>query len=103
MTALSGISGHSLVVQLPRIRVKDTDKRRGRCINYRHVIEGLHRKPRAFLYCTWQQELLPNAQYREFWQHLKAEFDLDTAALLMVEALYIAATQDKEMALFRVP
>jgi hypothetical protein len=25
-----------------------TDKRRGRCINYRHVIEGLRRKPNSY-------------------------------------------------------
>ncbi len=30
------------------------------------------------------------------WANLKAQFDLDTAAVLIVEALYIAATQNKE-------
>ena len=86
------------VIELPRIRVSDKQKRRARCINYRHVIEGLRRKPRAFLYCTWQQELLPNQQYRTLWQQLKGTFELDSAAVLMVEALYIAATQNKETA-----
>ena len=93
-----GYLGTQLVVELPRIRVTQTDKRRGRCINYRHVIEGLRRKPRAFIYCTWQQELLPNPAFRERWLELTAQFDLDTAAVLMVEALYIAATQDQEAA-----
>ena len=32
------------------------------------------------------------------WQQLQADFDIDSAAVLMVEALYIAATQDKESA-----
>lgn len=91
-----GYLGTQTVVELPRIRVIDPDKRRGRCINYRHVIEGLRKKPRALLYCTWQQELLPTAEFRERWQQLKVQFDLDSAAVLMVEALYIAATQDKE-------
>ena len=86
------------VVELPRIRVSDKQKRRARCINYRHVIEGLRRKPRAFLYCTWQTELLPNDQYRRLWQQLRASFELDSAAVLTVEALYIAATQNKETA-----
>ena len=86
------------VVELPRIRVTDKDKRRGRCINYRHVIAGLHLKPRAFIHCTWQSELLPNPQYRQLWQQLKTQFDLEQAGLLIVEALYIAATQDKEYA-----
>jgi hypothetical protein len=74
------------------------DKRRARCINYRHVIEGLRRKPRALIYCTWQQDLLPNEPYQQLWQQLQANFDLDSAAVLMVETLYIAATQDKESA-----
>ncbi len=86
------------VVELPRIRVTAKDKRRGRCINYRHVIAGLHLKPRAFIHCTWQSELLPNPEYRQLWEQLKAQFDLEKAGLLIVEALYIAATQDKEQA-----
>lgn len=91
-----GYLAHQVVVELPRIRSTDKQKRRARSINYRHVIEGLRRKPRAFLYCTWQQELLPNDEYRQLWEQLKAYYDLDSAAVLMVEALYIAATQDKE-------
>lgn len=43
-----GYLNHQPVVQLPRIRVVGTDKRRARCINYRHVIEGLRRKPKLF-------------------------------------------------------
>jgi hypothetical protein len=93
-----GYLGNQQVVELPRIRVLDSDKRRGRCINYRHIIEGLRRKPRAFIYCTWQEDLIPTAQFRERWTDLKAQFDLDTAAVLMVEALYLAATQDQETA-----
>ncbi|NEO34595.1 MAG: hypothetical protein F6K36_30240 [Symploca sp. SIO3C6] len=60
------------------------------------MIEGLRRKPRAFIYCTWQSELLPNDHYLELWEQLQRDFALDRAAVLMVEALYIAATQDKE-------
>jgi len=62
------------------------------------VIEALHQKPRAFLYCTLQRELLPNELYRALWDQMTHDFELDKAALLMVEALYIAATQDKETA-----
>ncbi|NEQ46675.1 MAG: transposase family protein [Leptolyngbya sp. SIOISBB] len=95
---ICGYLERQVVVELPRLRVTAKDKRRARCINYRHVIEGLRRKPRAFIYCTWQQDLLPNAPYRQLWQQLQADFDIDSAAVLMVEALYIAATQDKESA-----
>lgn len=93
-----GYLGTQVVVHLLRLRPTDKEKRRTRCINYRHVIEGLRRKPRAFLYCVWQQELLPSDLWREVWQQLKTQFDLDSAAVLLVEALYIAATQDKENA-----
>lgn len=84
------------VVELPRIRVSGKGRRRARCINYRHVAEGLRRKPRAFLYCTWQQDLLPNEQWQHLWQQMKTQFELDQAGVLMVESLYIAATDDKE-------
>ena len=87
-----------VVVELPRIRVSAKAKRRARCINYRHVIGGLRRKPRALIYCTWQNELLPNDHYRALWQQLHTHFELDSAAVVMVEALYIAATQNKETA-----
>ncbi|NET50149.1 MAG: IS21 family transposase [Merismopedia sp. SIO2A8] len=95
---IKGYVAGQLVVELPRIRVKKPHTRRGRCVNYRHVIEGLRRKPRAFIYCTWQNDLLPNDHYRELWVQLQRDFELDQAALIMVEALYIAATQDKEQA-----
>lgn len=91
-----GYFNRQKVLELARIRVRDKTKRRARCINYRHIVEGLRLKPRAFLYCTWQQELLPNETWRELWSQLKRQFDLDSAAVLIVEALYIAAVQDKE-------
>lgn len=93
-----GYLNRQKVVELRRVRVGDKTKRRARCINYRHVAAGLRLKPRAFLYCTWQQELLPNETWRALWAQLKSQFDLDSAAVLIVEALYIAATQDKEAA-----
>ena len=92
---MTGYIGNQQVVELPRVRTSSKEKRRARCINYRHVIEGLRRKPRAFLYCTWRDDLLPNDHYRRLWQQIKERFELDSAAVLIVEALYIAATQDK--------
>jgi hypothetical protein len=62
------------------------------------VIESLRRKPRAFLSCIWQQDLLPDDHYRQLWQQIHAQFDSYTAARLITEALYIAASQDKEQA-----
>lgn len=95
---MTGYIGNQQVVELPRVRASSKGKRRAKCINYRHVIEGLRRKPRAFLYCTWRDDLLPNDHYRRLWQQIKESFELDSAAVLIVEALYIAATQDKALA-----
>ena len=68
---LRGYLSRNCVVELPRIRVTHGGRRRGHCINYRHVIEALHRKPRALIYCTWQADLLPNALYRDLWAQMK--------------------------------
>ncbi len=95
---LVGYFSNQQVFELTRIRVTGKTKRRGRCIDYRHVIDGLRRKPRAFLYCQWQQDLLPTPQYQQLWELLKTQFERDDAARLMVEALYIAATQDQQSA-----
>lgn len=92
-----GFLGTTEVLALTRLHIHSSQKtRRARSINYRHVAESLRRKPRAFLYCQWQDDLLPNDQWRSVWATLKTQFDPDRAARLMTEALYIAATQDKE-------
>lgn len=94
-----GFVGTTQVVELPRLHVSGSAKiRRARCVNYRHVIDSLRRKPRAFLYCQWQQDLLPNGQWQDLWQQLKAALEPDLAARLIVEALYLAATHDQEAA-----
>ena len=96
---LVGFLGTTPVVELPRIYVPSSQKtRRARSINYKHVAESLRRKPRAFLYCQWQAELLPNDQWRAVWQTLKTQVERDQAARFITEALYIAATQDQEAA-----
>lgn len=94
---LVGFVGKQQVVELARIRgASSGTHRRARCINYRHIVEGLRRKPRAFLYCSWQQEILPTEQWRKLWEQMSQQFECDSAARVMVEALYIAATQDRE-------
>ncbi|PSB27646.1 IS21 family transposase [Chlorogloea sp. CCALA 695] len=60
---LIGFVGNALVVELLRIHVpSNSHLRRARCVNYRHVIDSLRRKPRAFLHCSWQQDLLRGRQ-----------------------------------------
>lgn len=92
-----GFLGTTQVVELARVHVHGSQKvRRARSVNYRHVAESLRRKPRAFLYCQWQNDLLPNDLWRSVWETLKKQFDPDQSARLITEALYIAATQDQE-------
>lgn len=96
---LDGFVGNQLVIELPRIYAsEDSAKRRARCVNYRHVIDSLRMKPRAFLQCRWQQDLLPNDNYRQIWLLLRQQFAPEQASRLMVESLYIAAKQDQETA-----
>jgi hypothetical protein len=94
---LVGFVGRTQVMAVPRLHVHGSAKiRRGRSINYRHLVESLRRKPRAFLHCDWQDDVLPNEQWQQLWQLMRQGNEPDWAARLMVEALYIAATQDKE-------
>jgi hypothetical protein len=96
---LLGFVGRVQVVELARIHVPGGNAiRRARSVNYRHVIDSLRLKPRAFLSCIWQQDLMPDDNYRQLWQQMRAQLDSYTAARLMTEALYIAAKQDKEHA-----
>jgi hypothetical protein len=96
---LVGLLGSQSVVTLTRLRPpKGQPNQRLRSINYRHVVHSLRRKPRAFLSCLWQQDLLPDDNYRQIWQQMCQQFDKETAARLITESLYIAATQDKEHA-----
>ena len=88
---------HQFVTELPRIYAsEESSTRRARCLDYRHVVDSLRVKPRAFLQCQWQQDLLPNQDYRQIWLLLKEQFSPELACRLMVESLYIAAKQDKE-------
>lgn len=83
-----GFVGTTQVVELPRLDVHGSSTiRPARCINYRHVVESLRRNPRAFLHCQWQEDLLPDADWRDLWQQMKNCTDPDTAARWMVEAL----------------
>jgi len=96
---LMGFVGRQQVLQLARVQhARAGATARARSVNYRHWVDSLRLKPRAFLHCTWQQDLLPDDNYRQLWQQMQAQFDSYSAARLMTEALYIAAKQDKEAA-----
>jgi hypothetical protein len=83
---------------LSRLRSPNNQQRRDRCIDYRHLVSSLRRKPRAFLHCQWQQDILPDERWRSLWQQLRARFEADAAARLVVEALYLAAVHNLQNA-----
>jgi hypothetical protein len=66
-------------------------ERHGRAwsIDLEHLIDALRRKPRALLHCSYQRELFPDERWWQLWQQLRSGGDRDTAARLMVEALYV--------------
>jgi hypothetical protein len=94
---LVGFLGREMVLELTRVFPKEVNgKHRARSVDYRHVIDSLRRKPRAFLGYKWREDLLPNDSYRRLWRGLTEKFKPYDACRLMVEALYLAATRDKE-------
>jgi hypothetical protein len=51
------------------------------------VIDSLLRKPGALLHYTWQQDLLPNDNYRQLWQKLLAQKDLRKILGISISAI----------------
>lgn len=74
---------------LPR-HFASSNNRRGRCVNYRHVIDSLERKPQAFRYSQLRDDLLPSATYRQIWQWLDQECDPRAACKAIVGILSLA-------------
>jgi hypothetical protein len=90
--------GESRALELPRIYAPP-GKRRGRRVDYRHVITSLKRKPMAFYRSQLRDDLLPSETYRQIWQVLDQQLPERAACKLMVGALALAAEQDGEQAL----
>lgn len=90
--------GSSFVVELPRIYPLP-GKRRARRVDYRHVIDSLVKKPRAFKNSVMRDELLPSASYRRAYQAFQQHLEVGGACKLIVGTLAIAARHDCEAAL----
>ena len=82
-----------------RDRVYTVNQERARCIDYRHLIAALARKPQAFRYSQLREDLLPNATYRAIWQHLDRHLEARAACKRLVGILALAARADCEQAL----
>jgi len=80
-------------------RVHGDGDKRGRRIDYRHLIHSLIRKPQAFRNFIFKEELFPKAAYRRAWIALDAALDPRQACRVYVGLLHIAAKNDCETAL----
>ena len=72
---------------------------RGRCIDYRHIIGQLVRKPQAFRYSQLRDDLFPSATYQQLWRYIDAHLEPRAACKRFVGILALAARADCEQAL----
>jgi hypothetical protein len=72
---------------------------RARCVDYRHVIHSLVKKPQAFRYSQLREHLLPNSHYQFIWKHVDTHMLPRLACKFIVGLLAIAAKYDCEAAL----
>ena len=82
--------GASLVLTVPRGH-PPPGKSRARVIDYRHLLEGLKRKPQALKGLVFRDELFPGDAYRRTWEALEARLPPRRACRLMIGLLELAA------------
>ena len=90
--------GSVLAHTLSRIYTVKSNQR-ARCIDYRHVISQLVRKPQAFRYSQLRDDLLPNATYQQIWLTIDQHLEARAACKRIVGILSLAARADCEQAL----
>ena len=81
--------GATRVVTHPRRRGRD-DGLRVQCVNYRHVIHALRRKPQALAGSVYRDGLFPRSEYAEAWAALSAALPRRDACRRMVDLLWLA-------------
>ena len=81
--------GATHVVTHPRRRGR-RDGVRVHCVNYRHVIHALRRKPQALAGSVYRDGLFPRSEYAEAWAALSAALPRRDACRRMVDLLGLA-------------
>lgn len=81
--------GATPVVTHPRWRSRG-DGVRVHCVNYRHVIHALRRKPQALAGSVYRDGLFPRSEYDEAWTALSAALPRKQACRRMVDLLWLA-------------
>lgn len=90
--------GYQHVISLQRIHTTN-GRKRGRQVDYRHVIHSLVKKPQAFRYSQLRDDLLPNAIYRSIWTEIDKVMLPKEACKFIVGLLHMAALHDCEQPL----
>ncbi len=90
--------GATHTVTLARKRATDHNHR-ARQVDYRHIITSLERKPQAFRYSRFRDDLLPNEIYKTVWAWLDKELEPRKACKTMVGILGLAHRADCEQQL----
>jgi hypothetical protein len=86
---LEAFLGFDPVFQTPRRRA--SGNQRAHAIDYRHVVDGLRKKPQAFRHLTYRDALFPRDEYRRTWEALDAALPERQACKVMVGLLHLAA------------
>lgn len=91
---LSCYLGHEHILDLSRVfSQKVTGKK---CIDYRHLIGSLVKKPQAFRHSVLKEDLLPSAVYKEIWNLINERCSSRHACKLIVGLLKLAADYNCE-------
>lgn len=81
--------GATSVVAHPRLRGRG-DGVRVHCIDYRHVIHSLRRKPQALAGSVYRDRLFPRTEYVHAWDALERALPRKDACRRMVDLLWLA-------------
>lgn len=87
--------GTQFVMELKRIYAPRGNMR-VRQIDYRHMIHSLIKKPQAFYHSLHKEDLLPNDQFKAIWSYIDKNMPKACACRFIVNALYLAASQNCE-------
>lgn len=86
--------GGQALLSLPRVRRLPGSDKRARCIDYRHVIGWLVRKPRALAGLAFRDDLLPGPSWRAIYARLTERLSTEEVCKRVVAALKLAADED---------
>jgi hypothetical protein len=77
---------------LPRLRGEN-----GHCINYRHIIDRLVRKPGAFENYRYKEDMFPTSQFRIAYDILRGSCSIRQASKEYLKILELAAKEDESL------